>query len=168
MPHYHTHTALSFPPHTSSHVLPHSNTNTHPITTYSATAIYPVNPQSAINTYQVNPQSATHIYHVNPQSSTYTQPVNLYSVHATYHSSSLSPDTQSPLTPNMVYTSSSHTPTSSQDTLSSFYSSPSTSSDIATTISIPFSVPAIISRAKGKSKQFLDDDEIPLAQLKKM
>ena len=41
-------------------------------------------------------------------------------------------------------------------------------SDIATPISISFSVPAIISWAKGKSKQFLDDDEIPLAQLKKM
>jgi hypothetical protein len=32
----------------------------------------------------------------------------------------------------------------------------------------PFSIPAIILRGKGKSKLILDEDDIPLAQLKKL
>jgi hypothetical protein len=34
--------------------------------------------------------------------------------------------------------------------------------------SLPFEIPAIISKGKGKSKMFLNDDDLPLVQLKKL
>ena len=147
-------------PHVLTSVHPHFSSDIHPLSVQhvnSYAAHSSLSPQPATNTSPVNQHPATNIHLINPQSATNTHHVNLHFPTSTHH-----------VNPPSLNSSLSHTSSSSQESPSSFSSPPPVTSNTAIPISTPFSVPAIISRAKGKSRTLWDDYDIPLAQLKKM
>jgi hypothetical protein len=103
-----------------------------------------------------------------------TRPLNaiLSTSHSiTHHNPHILDDPQ-PLSPIPPHTPALSTQTEKNATLPptsspSPFNTSTCSSVITTTNSLPFEVPAIISRGKGKSKLILDEDDLPLAQLKK-